>query len=258
VLVLLPASDAKVPVPDAAPFDPAGLSFPSLAPARAAVLEALIEVSAEPGATRRLSEAPSQSDVVRRNVALRDAPAAPAAEIYAGVLYEALGLGNLDAASRRRAHTWVAVISALWGDLRLDDRIPAYRLNMCGRLPGFGHLPDVWRAALIDVLPAAAGRGLVVDFRSAEYATAWRPTGGLAERTVIVKVVREGDRSRGAGGHHAKRTRGLVARRILTDAIDPRRPNDLADALSPHFELELLSPDRPARPSELRVVERLP
>ena len=71
------------------------------------------------------------------------------------------------------------VISALWGALRLDDRIPAYRLNMCGRLPGLGHLPDVWRAPLGDVLHAAAGRRLVVDFRSSEYATAWRPTAGV-------------------------------------------------------------------------------
>ena len=75
---------------------------------------------------------------------------------HTGPLYEGLGLADLDPASRRRARAWIVVISALWGAVRLGDRIPAYRLNMCGRLPGLAHLPDVWRAPLTGVLPAAA------------------------------------------------------------------------------------------------------
>ena len=78
------------------------------------------------------------------------------------------------------------------GAVRLGNRIPPYRLNMCGRIPGLAHLPDVWRGPLAEVLPAAARRGIVVDCRSPEYATtAWRPTGELAERTVLVKVFRD-------------------------------------------------------------------
>ena len=153
----------------------------------AAVLDALIEVSSEPDATRRLGAPASLSDVVRRNVGLRDVPTAPAGVVYSGVLYDAIGLADLDPSARRRARAWIVVISALWGAVRLGDRIPAYRLNMCGRLPGLAHLTDVWRGPLADVLPAAAGRGLVVDCRSAEYATAWRPAGALAERTVILE-----------------------------------------------------------------------
>ena len=85
----------------------------------------------------------------------------------------------------------IVVVSALWGAVRLGDRIPAYRLDMCGRLPGLAHLTDVWKGPLGEVLPAAARRGVVVDCRSSEYATAWRPTGALAERTVVVKVIRD-------------------------------------------------------------------
>jgi cytoplasmic iron level regulating protein YaaA (DUF328/UPF0246 family) len=254
VLVLLPASDTKTSIRRGKPLDPAGLSFPALAPTRAAVLEALIEVSSEPEATRRLGVPASMSDVVRRNVELRDAPTAAAEAVYSGVLYDALGLPGLDGAARRRARAWIVIVSALWGALRPGDRIPTYRLDMCGRLPGLAHLPDVWRPALADVLPAAARNGLVVDCRSAEYATAWRPTGGLAERTVVLKVLRDGHGARGAASHMAKRTRGLVVRRIVTDAVDPRRPEDLAEALSEGFEVDLRRPDRPGRSWELSVV----
>ena len=85
------------------PFEATGLSFPSLAPTRAAVLEALVEVSAAPDATRRLGVRASLEDVVRRNVTLGDAPTAAAESVYSGVVYDALGLAELDPASRRRA-----------------------------------------------------------------------------------------------------------------------------------------------------------
>jgi hypothetical protein len=254
VLILLPPSETKTPVRRGKPLDPAGLSFAPLTPTRTAVLDALIEVSAGPDATRRLDVPASLSDVVRRNVALRDAPTLAAEKVYSGVLYDALGLADLDPASRRRARAWIVVISALWGAVRLGDRIPPYRLNMCGRLPGLAHLTDVWRGPLADVLPAAARRG-VVDCRSAAYATAWRPTGALAERTVVVKVFRDRDGKRGAASHNAKHTRGLVVRRIVTDAVDPRRPDGLAEALSEHFEVDLRRPNRPGRTWELHVVE---
>jgi cytoplasmic iron level regulating protein YaaA (DUF328/UPF0246 family) len=257
VLILLPPSETKTTVRRGKPLDPAGLSFPPLAPTRAAVLEALMEVSASPDATSRLTVPASLSDVVRRNVELRNAPTAAAETVYSGVLYDALGLADLDSASRRRARAWIVVISALWGAVRLGDRIPPYRLNMCGRLPGLAHLPRVWRGPLADVMPAAARGGLVVDCRSAEYATAWRPTGALAERTVVVKVFRDSDGKRGAVSHNAKHTRGLVVRRIVTDAIDPRRPQGLAEALGEHFEVCLRRPDQPGRTWELHVAEPL-
>ncbi len=257
MLVLLPASETKAAVGRGRPFDLAGLSFPPLAPTRAAVLEALAEVSAQPDALRRLGVPAGRADTVRLNVHLPDVPTEPAGAVYAGPLYAGIGLRDLDPASRRRARAWIVVISALWGAVRLGDRIPPYRLNMCGRLPGLGHLPDVWRAPLADVLPAAAGDGVVVDCRVAGYATAWRPGGSLAERTVVLRVLRDRETGRGAASSRAKHARGLVVRRILTDAIDPPRPEELAEALVPHFELDLRQPDRPRRPWELRVVDPL-
>ena len=249
MLILLPASERKTPVTRGKPFELDRLSFPALAATRSAVLDALAEVSAGPDALRRLDVRASLSDLVRANVTLGEAPAAPAGTVYVGPLYEGLGLADLDAASRRRALAWIVVVSALWGAVRLGDRIPAYRLNMCGRLPGLAHLPDVWRAPLTGVLPAAARRGLIVDCRSAEYATAWRPAGELAERTLVVKLR--------ASSHDAKYLRGRLARRIVTDALDPQQPEELVNALSENFKVDLQSPARAGRSWELRVIEAL-
>ena len=257
MLILLPASESKTEVRRGKPLDLGGLSFPPLVPTRAAVLDALIEVSARPDATDRVCVPASLGDVVRRNVTLRDAPTAPVEAIYAGVLYDALGLDDLDPAARRRVRAWVVIVSALWGAVRPGDRIPPYRLNMCGRLPGLAHLPQVWREPLSDVLPGAARHGVVVDCRQAEYATAWRPTGALAERTVTVKVLRGLGTKRGAGAHNAKHTQGLLVRRIVTEAIDPLRPEELAEALSERFKVELRQPDRPGRTWQLDVVAPL-
>jgi uncharacterized protein len=257
VLILLPASDRKATVRRGAALDPGALSFPTLAPTRAAVTEALIDVSAQPEAPRRLGVPATLGDAVRQNLAVLDAPTAPAGALYRGVMYDALALGDLDAAARRRARAWIVVISALWGAVRLGDRIPSYRLDMCGRLPGLAHLPEVWRAPLDDVLPAAAGAGVVVDCRSSEYATAWRPTGALAERTVVVKVVRADGSGRGVGSHNAKLARGLLVRRIVTEGLDPRGPEELATALSAHGLVDLEQPRRAGRSWELRIVEPL-
>ena len=257
MLILLPASESKHEVSRGKPLDLDRLSFPPLAPTRAAVLDALIEVSAEPDATDRVCVPASMRDAVRRNLVLRDAATAPVESVYSGVLYDAIGLDDLDPPAQRKARERIVIISALWGALRPGDRIPPYRLNMCGRLPGLAHLPRVWREPLGDVLPAAADEGVIVDCRQAEFATAWRPAGTLAERTVTVKVLRDLATKRGAGAHNAKHTQGHVVRRIITDAIDPDRPEDLADALAHHFEVELAEPDRPGRAWRLDVVESL-
>jgi cytoplasmic iron level regulating protein YaaA (DUF328/UPF0246 family) len=254
VLILLPPSDAKATVTRGRALDLGGLSFPALEPVRAAVLQATIDVSAGPDPARRLGERPSAEDVVRRNVFLPDAPTATVDTVYTGTLHTALGAADLDAAARRRARAWIVVLSSLWGAVRLSDRIPPYRVGMCARLPGLGHLTDVWRQPLAGVLPDLARRGVVVDCRSSEYATVWRPGGELAVRTVVVKVLADAAGSRRANGYAGKRTRGLLARRIVVDAIDPADPDGLAEALAPHFEVDLRPPARPQRPPELCVV----
>src|SRR5689334_38960 len=86
---------------------------------------------------------------------LLKAPAAPAAEVYTGVLYGRLDLSGLTAAARRRAAKRVLIASALWGFVRLEDRIPYYKLPPSTKLDGIGPLAAWWREALATAVPDA-------------------------------------------------------------------------------------------------------
>ena len=153
MLILLPPSESKANRRRGRPADAATWSFPSLATTRERVAAALVETSRSPDAAALLGVSEGLLDEVARNLTLSTAPATPAAEVYTGVLYDALDLATLDPAARRRANRWLVVVSALHGAVRPGDRITAYRLSMGATLPGLGPLAQVWRPALDEVLP---------------------------------------------------------------------------------------------------------
>ena len=254
MLLLLPPSEGKAVGSRGAPLDLDGLSFPELAATRRRVIDALVEASARDDALEVLGAPKGAADRVAANVDLWTAPTLRAADLYTGVLYDALGLDSLDAAAKRRANRRLVVISALFGALHPKDRVPSYRLSMGVDLPGVGPLAAAWREPLDAVLPAAAGHRLIVDLRSSTYVAAWRPGRDLAERTVQVHVVRDGPGGRTAVSHMAKHTRGLVARDLLASGADPRHPEDLAEALGERFAVSL-GEAAPGRPRRLEVVE---
>ena len=111
------------------------------------------------------------------------------------------------------------VASALWGVVRLTDRIPAYRLSIGARLPRLPALPAFWRAPLRGALPPT---GLVVDLRSQAYAAAWRPEGGTL---LGVRVFTERAGRRTVVSHMAKAARGDVARALVQAAPRPAIPS---------------------------------
>lgn len=150
---------------------------------------------------------------------LARAPALPAAELYTGVLFEALGLADLP---------WdgVLIASALWGVIRPGDRIPAYRLDMSAKLPGIGGLAAYWREPLAAALP---DRGLVLDLRSGAYSAAWRPR--RATHLVVRGFSEAPDGSRRVITHMAKRVRGQVARLVLA-AGGVERPEEVAEIVT--------------------------
>lgn len=147
---------------------------------------------------------------------LRTAPAIPAAELYTGVLFAALGLADLP---------WdgVLISSALWGVVRPGDRIPAYRLDMSAKPPGIGGLAAYWREPLRAALP---DRGLVLDLRSGSYAAAWQPR--RATRLAVRGFTEAPDGQRAVITHMAKRVRGEVARLVL-QAGGAERPEEVAE-----------------------------
>ncbi len=248
MLIVLPPSESKSNRRRGRPADPTTWSFPELSPTRQRVAAHLVSASASPTATTLLGVSPGLADEVARNLSLATAPATPAADVYTGVLYDALDLESMDAAARRRANQWVVIVSALHGALRLKDRITAYRLSMDVNLPGLGPVAAAWRPVLDGVLAPAAGRGVVVDCRSSTYAAAWTPVGAVADRWVQIRVP--------GASHMAKHTRGLVARHLCVRGASARTPEALATILAEEFEVSLTPPVRGGRPWLLDALPR--
>ena len=234
MLILLPPSEGKRSPRRGRKLDLESLAFPELTQGRAAVLDALLALCTTDQAAEAatvLGLGPTQAGVVAADARLRSAPTARADRVYSGVLYEALDVATLDPAARRRATSWLAITSGLFGLLRPADRIPAYRLSGDVRLPGLGSVSAHWSRRLDATVRAAAGRGLVVDLRSSTYASFWRPAPDLASRVVTVRVLHEAAGVRSVVSHFNKATKGRLARSMLQDGAAPTRPAMLADHL---------------------------
>ncbi|MEV6402652.1 peroxide stress protein YaaA [Streptomyces bobili] len=255
MLVLLPPSEGKAASGRGAPLKPESLSLPGLAAAREDVLRELVELCAgdEEKAREVLGLSEGLRGEVAKNTELHTAGTRPAGEIYTGVLYDALGLASLDAAAKRRAARSLLVFSGLWGAVRVTDRIPSYRCSMGVRLPGLGALGAHWRAPMTQVLPEAAGDGLVLDLRSAAYAAAWKPKGDVAARTASVRVLHAPTRK--VVSHFNKATKGRIVRSLLTAGIAPKDPADLLVALRDlGYTVEEQAPTRAGSPWTLDVL----
>jgi len=163
---------------------------------------------------------------------LRKAPAAPAAEVYTGVLFKRLELPQLPAKARRR----VLIASALWGVVRPDDRIPYYKVPPKEKPKGIGPLAKFWRPALAEALPDKEGE-LIVDMRSGAYSTMWKP-----KRATLLPVRAFGEYNgeRKVVSHMAKAVRGDVARALLEAKKAPNGPAGAAAiAKAADFTVEL-------------------
>jgi cytoplasmic iron level regulating protein YaaA (DUF328/UPF0246 family) len=233
VLILLPPSEGKAAPRRGAPLRPDAWPV-GLAEPREQVLSALISLCQDDvdKAVTTLGLGPTQADDVRRNAGLRELPTAAAERIYTGVLYDALGLTDLDASAHRRALSRVAVVSSLYGLVRPGERIAPYRLGGGVSLPGLGGVAAHWRGALDPVVRDAAGSGLVVDLRSSTYAAFWRPAPDLARRVVTVRVLHEVNSRRQIVSHFNKATKGRLVRALLEDGRDPRSPKAFAALLT--------------------------
>ncbi len=233
MLILLPPSEGKAAPRRGAPLRPdtwpAGLAEP-----RERMLSALERLcQGDPdSAIATLGLGPNQADDVRRNARLRELPTGPAERIYTGVLYDALGLGSLDASAHRRALARIAIVSSLYGLVRPGERIAPYRLGGGVSLPGLGGVASHWRGTLDPVVRQAAGSGLIVDLRSSTYAAFWRPPTDLARRVVTVRVLHEVDGRRQVVSHFNKATKGRLVRALLQDGRDARTARAFAALLS--------------------------
>jgi cytoplasmic iron level regulating protein YaaA (DUF328/UPF0246 family) len=235
MLVLLPPSEGKSAPATGAPVDLAELAFAAELTERRqkllAALEALDRVSVK-RAVAMLGLSPGQAGEIAVDIALRGAPAAAAAEVYSGVLYDHLGLAKLPARARKR----VLIASALWGVVRPQDRIPYYRLSAKAKLAKIGPLASFWREALAAAMPDEDA-GLIVDMRSGAYAAAWKPK----QATLIaVRAFSQKGGKRKPISHMAKAVRGDVAKVLLEAKLAPADPEAAAAiAAGAGFTVEL-------------------
>lgn len=215
MLLVLPPSETKRDGGDATPLDLAALAFPELAPQRKAALAALRTLSRSVGGSMQaLALGPTQRFEVDRNRALPKAPVMPALDRYTGVLYDGLEVESLTAVERDFAAAHVVIHSALFGLVRANDRIPAYRLSHDSRLPGLS-LRRHWREAITAAL--AREPGLVLDLRSESYAT----LGPAPESATYIRVVSEDAKGRRiALSHFNKKGKGEFARAVIAAGVD--------------------------------------
>lgn len=223
MLILLPPSEGKTAPAAGEPVDLAALAFAAeLTEQRQKLLvalEALARVSQKRALTM-LGLSLGQKGELAVNAGLREAPAAPAAEVYSGVLYDHLGLAQLPAKARKQ----VLIASALWGVVRPDDRIPYYRFAAKAKLTKIGPLAKYWREPLTAALPDEEGE-LIVDMRSGAYASAWKPK----QATLLaVRAFSEEGGVRKPISHMAKAVRGDVAKALLAAKRAPSSAEEAA------------------------------
>ncbi|WP_250008558.1 peroxide stress protein YaaA [Actinoplanes sp. M2I2] len=261
MLILLPPSEGKTAATVGDPLDHPSLWLPGLATARKRVLTRLVAMSkrtsaravADSLATLGLSA--GQRDEITRNAELLTAPAAPAASIYSGVLYEALDLPGLTADARAWVEARAVVFSGLWGVVRLDDRIPAYRLSVGVSLPGLGGLTAYWKKALPRALDPVAGAGPVLDLRSGAYGAMWTPPAGCSATVrVLHERVVDGVARRSVVSHFNKATKGRIVRALAEAGAAPASVDEIVTALRDLKHTVEEQPTAPGRPRQLDVV----
>jgi uncharacterized protein len=223
LLILLPPSETKRDGGTAGSvLDLSALSFPSLTAQRRRALSALRGISKSVAAsTAALGLGPTQRFEIDRNRTVGNSATMPAIERYTGVLYDAIDVASLPPGEREFLRDHVVIHSALFGLIRADDPVPAYRFSHDTRLPG-GSLIKLWRDANRAVL--AAEPGLVLDLRSESYVH----LGPAAEGSYFVRVVTEdGTGTKRALNHFNKHGKGELVRALVRSSRDFSDLDDL-------------------------------
>ena len=156
-LILLPPSETKLAPARGKPLDLATLSFPSLTPLRAALL----------------------------NDDLRRAPATPAGRLYTGVLYAALDIATLPRVAARD----LVISSAQFGALCAADRVPAYKRELAAAYWREGLRAPLDAATAGRVILDCRSATYVAAWRPSAAAAAWVHVTVLEERDGVRRVV---------------------------------------------------------------------
>jgi uncharacterized protein len=258
MLIFVPPSETKAFPAGAAPVELGSLVLPELTRTRTRLCKALARLARgrAPAALEALGLSEGLAGELAHNRDLVSAPAGPAAQVYTGVLYDALDLPGLR--DRGISTEQVLIFSGLWGVLRPSDRIPHYRCSAGVKLPAVGSVSAAWRKELRKPVAALVGDQLVVDLRSGAYAGLWAP----GANAVTVRVLHErevgGVVKRAVVSHFNKATKGRLTRALLESGQQPGKPDEFADVVRALGYTVEPGPgvSRPAAPTALDIVVR--
>jgi len=152
-----------------------------------------------------------------------------AANVYSGVLYQALDYSSLSSTAQSRANKSILIFSAAFGVLRLTDAIPYYKFKI---------ETSLWKKPLLLAL-AGLDEELIVDNRSSTYATVWTPN---PSNTVGIRVFKKVNGQLKVITHMSKLTRGEVTRFLVSQTKVPHNPKELHQLLSKKFTCKLIAP----------------
>jgi cytoplasmic iron level regulating protein YaaA (DUF328/UPF0246 family) len=219
VHILLPPSEGKTAGGRGKPLALSATDDP-LSAARDTVLSALERLVA--GSDAKASDAlllpPGvAAEAIVTNAAVRNSATMPALRRYAGVVYDGLDLPSLTPATAKLAGRRVLIFSGLLGVVRGDEPVPNYRVPAKAQLPGVGIAGTFWRPVLTDVLRDRLDDDLVVDLRSSDYASMWRPDKKQAQRVVTLRFLSKTPSGKYAiVSYNSKFAKGRLAASLLT------------------------------------------
>ena len=226
LLVLPPSETKRDGGTEGTTLDLWQLGYWALTPQRNLAVAALARLSKSVSLSREaLGLGPRQRFEIDRNRALMAAPLLPALDRYTGVLYDGLSAETLSPSARAFADGHVVIGSALFGLLRANDGIPAYRLSHDSRLPGQS-LRALWRDGVSVEL--AQRPGVILDLRSEAY-SALGPA-PRREGSFYIRVLSAGpDGTRTALSHFNKKAKGEFTRAVVEASIDHDDVESLLD-----------------------------
>ncbi len=148
--------------------------------------------------------------------------------IYSGVLYQALGYQSLSASAKKRADKSILIFSAAYGVVAISDPIAQYKFKPNAKY---------WRKALASTLEEISDE-LIVECRSSTYQSMWQPN---PEQTVAIRVFTLVKGKKKVITHMSKKTRGDVARFLISQRTPPKTPIELFKMLKKEFSCSLVS-----------------